>query len=242
MSEKKKFSFLEIAIAGFVGLLIVSNIVAQKFFEVEFLNIFWSVDTGTLLLFPMLYIFGDILVEVWGYHTARRVIWYGFGLNIIAAAIFMLAVAMPHSEYFTNQDAFATILGATPALVLASMVGYWIGSFANSFIMARMKEWMVKWDPDHKWLPLRTIGSTIMGELLDTAGFVGVAVLFGIFPTELFISLTITQWILKTVIEIIMTPATVFIVRKLKKYEGEDALGTESYNPFAFFKSGKKSA
>ena len=240
--SNKKFSFLEIAIAGFVGLLIVSNIVAQKFFEVQFLGIFWSVDTGTLLLFPMLYIFGDILVEVWGYHTARRVIWYGFGLNILAASIFMLAVAMPHSEYFTYQDAFATVLGATPGLVAASMAGYWIGSFANSFVMARMKEWMVKWDPDHKWLPLRTIGSTIVGELLDTAGFVGVACLFGIFPTELFISLTITQWILKTVIEIIMTPATVFIVRKLKKHEGSDVIGTESYNPFAFFKSGKKSA
>lgn len=241
MSEKK-FSFLEIAIAGFVGLLIVSNIVAQKFFEVSFLGINWSVDTGTLLLFPLLYIFGDILVEVWGYHTARRVIWYGFGFNILAAVIFILAVKMPHSEYFTYQDSFATVLGATPGLVISSMGGYWIGSFANSFIMARMKEWMVKWDPEHKWLPLRTIGSTIIGELLDTTGFVGIGVIFGIFPSELFISLTITQWILKTVVEVIMTPLTVVVVKKLKAYEETDVVGTETYNPFAFSKSIKKSA
>lgn len=235
-ADKRNFSFLEIAIAGFVGLLIVSNVVAQKFFDVEFLGIFWSLDVGTLLLFPMLYIFGDILVEVWGYHTARRVIWYGFGFNALAALIFTLAVALPSSEFFTYQDAFATVLGATPALVLASLVGYWSGSFANSFVMARMKEWMVKWDPEHKWLPLRTIGSTIVGEFIDTLGFVGIGVLFGVFPSELFIALTITQWIVKTLIEALMTPITVVVVRYLKKHEQSDVVGTATYNPFAFAK------
>ena len=240
--SKKTFSFLELVIAGFVGLLIVSNIVSQKFFEVEFLGTFWSMDTGTLLLFPLLYIFGDILVEVWGYHTARRVIWYGFGFNILAAVIFMLAVKLPHSEYFTYQDSFAMVLGATPGLVAASMAGYWTGSFANSLVMARMKEWMVKWDPDHKYLPLRTIASTIVGEFLDTAAFVSIGVVVGVFSVELLVSLVITQWILKTVIEIVMTPATVLIVRKLKKWEGSDVIGTETYNPFAILKAGKKSA
>ncbi|MBN2625319.1 MAG: queuosine precursor transporter [Spirochaetales bacterium] len=240
--SKTKFSFLELVIAGFVGLLIVSNIVSQKFFEVEFLGIFWSMDTGTLLLFPLLYIFGDILVEVWGYHTSRRVIWYGFGFNILAAVIFMFAVKLPHSEYFTYQDSFATVLGATPGLVSASMAGYWVGSFSNSFIMARMKEWMVKWDPEHKWLPLRTIASTFVGELLDTAVFVSVGVVFGIFPVELLVSLIFTQWLLKTAVEVVMTPLTVFIVRKLKKYENADVVGTETYNPFALLKSGRDSA
>ncbi len=241
MSEKK-FSFLEAAIAGFVGLLIVSNIVAQKFFETEFLGITWSLDTGTLLLFPMLYIFGDILVEVWGYHTARRVIWYGFGFNILAAAIFVTAVRMPHSQYFTHQEAFAAVLGATPGLVFSSMAGYLVGSFANSFIMARMKEWMIQWDPEHRWLPLRTIASTIAGEFLDTSVFVGAGVLFGIFPVELLVSLVLTQWILKTVIEVLMTPLTVLVVKKLKYYEDTDIVGTETYNPFAFFKAQKRSA
>jgi len=241
MSDRK-FSFLEVAIAGFVGLLIVSNIVAQKFFETEFLGLNWSVDTGTLLLFPLLYIFGDILVEVWGYHTARRVIWYGFGFNILAAGIFMLAVKMPHSQYFTHQDAFATVLGATPGLVMSSMAGYLIGSFANSYVMARMKEWMIQWDPTHKWLPLRTIASTVIGEFLDTAVFVGTGVFFGIFPAELFVSLTITQWLLKTAMETVMTPVTVIVVKKLKAYENTDVTGTETYNPFAFLKSSKKAA
>ncbi len=240
--SRQRFSFLELVIAGFVGLLIVSNIVSQKFFEVEFLGIIWSMDAGTLLLFPLLYIFGDILVEVWGYHTARRVIWYGFGFNILASVIFMASVKLPHSEYFTYQDSFATVLGATPGLVAASMAGYWLGSFANSFIMARMKEWMISWDPDHKWLPLRTIASTVAGELLDTFAFVGLGVVFGIFPGELLLSLVITQWILKTGIEVVMTPLTVVIVGKLKNWEGRDEVGTETYNPFAFFKSGKETA
>ncbi len=241
MSEKK-FSFLEIAVAGFVGLLVVSNIVSQKFMDTEFMGLTWSVDTGTLLLFPLLYIFGDILVEVWGYHTARRVIWYGFTFNIIAACIFTASVKMPHSEYFIHQEAFAVILGATPGLVISSMGGYLIGSFANSFIMARMKEWMIQWDPNHRFLPVRTITSTIAGEFLDTAVFVGAGVFFGIFPAELYISLTLTQWAVKTAMEVVMTPVTVMAVKKLKEFEVSDVVGTETYNPFAFFKALKKTA
>ena len=240
--SKKTFSFLEPVIAGFVGLLIVSNIVSQKYFDTEFLGMIWSMDMGTLLLFPLLYIFGDILVEVWGYHTSRRVIWYGFGFNILAACIFIAAVKIPHSDYFTYQDSFAMVLGSTPGLVAASMAGYWLGSFANSLVMARMKEWMVKWDPEHKWLPLRTIASTIVGELLDTTAFVGIGVIVGVFPVELLLSLIVTQWLLKTVIEVVMTPLTVYIVKKLKAWEHQDVIGTESYSPFAFFKGNKESA
>ena len=240
--SKKSFSFLEPVIAGFVGLLIVSNIVSQKYFDTEFLGIIWSMDAGTLLLFPLLYIFGDILVEVWGYHTSRRVIWYGFGFNILAAFIFILAVRLPYSEYFTYQDSFSMVLGATPGLVIASMAGYWLGSFANSLVMAKMKEWMVKWDPEHKWLPLRTIASTVAGELLDTSAFVGIGVVVGIFPAELLFSLIFTQWILKTLIEALMTPVTVLTVKKLKAWEGSDVVGTESYSPFAFLKGDKRSA
>ncbi len=240
--SKKTFSFLEPVIAGFVGLLIVSNIVSQKYFDTEFLGMIWSMDMGTLLLFPLLYIFGDILVEVWGYHTSRRVIWYGFGFNILAACIFIAAVKIPHSDYFTYQDSFAMVLGSTPGLVAASMAGYWLGSFANSLVMARMKEWMVKWDPEHKWLPLRTITSTIVGELLDTTAFVSIGVIVGVFPVELLLSLIVTQWLLKTVIEVVMTPVTVLIVKKLKSWEHQDVIGTESYSPFAFFKGNKESA
>lgn len=231
-----RFSFLEVLTPLFCVVLVVANVIAQKFFDFQFLGVNWSLDVGTLILFPILYIFGDVLVEVWGYATARKVIWTGFATQLIAAAMFMLAVAMPSSPYFDATAAFARILGAVPVLVFASLLGYWSGSFANSFIMAKMKEWMVRWDPNHKWLALRTIGSTIVGELVDTSVFVGIGAIFGIFPTEIFIMLIITQWIVKTLIEAGMTPVTMFVVKKLKEYEGVDAVGSETYSPFSLSK------
>lgn len=235
----REFSFLDILTPLFCVILVVANVIAQKFFDFTFLGITWSLDVGTLILFPGLYIFGDILVEVWGYATARKVIWTGFGAQLLAALMFMLAVAMPSSPYFDASEAFARILGAVPVLVVASLVGYWAGSFANSFVMAKMKEWMITWDPIHRWLALRTIASTIVGEFVDTAVFVGIGAIFGVFPTQIFIMLIITQWIIKTLTEAVMTPVTMAVVRRLKAYEGVDAVGLEAddtYSPFAFFK------
>jgi hypothetical protein len=231
----RKFSFLDVLTPVFCVILVVANVISQKFFDFTFLGITWSLNVGTLILFPILYIFGDILVEVWGYATARRVIWTGFGTQVLAAIMFSLAVALPSSPYFDAPEAFARILGSVPALVIASLVGYWSGSFANSFVMARMKEWMVNWDPNHRWLPLRTISSTIVGEFVDTTMFISIGAIFGVFPTERFIILTISQWIVKTLIEVIMTPITMFVTAKLKEYEQIDMVGVEygdSYNPF----------
>ena len=233
---KKSFSLFEILIPFFVGILIVSNIIAQKFFDTSVLGIPISLDVGTLLLFPLLYIIGDVVPEVYGYAKSRRLIWYGFATNIAAVIIFTLAVKMPHSEYFTNQDAFATILGATPWLTLASMAGYWCGSFTNSAIMVSMKQWMIAWDPNHRFLPLRTIASTIVGEFVDTALFVSIGTIFGIFPATLLVSLILTQWVIKTLVETLMTPVTVLIIKKFKQWEEIDIIGTESYNPFALTK------
>lgn len=233
---KKSFSLFEVLVPFFVGILIVSNIIAQKFFDTSVFGLPISLDVGTLLLFPLLYIIGDVVPEVYGYAKSRRLIWYGFVMNILAVILFTLAIHLPHSEYFKNQDAFATILGATPWLTLASMAGYWCGSFTNSAIMVAMKNWMVKWDPNHKFLPLRTIASTIVGEFVDTALFVTVGTIFGIFPVELLVSLILTQWIIKTLVETIMTPVTVIVIKKFKEWEGLDVVGTESYNPFAVSK------
>lgn len=234
--NKKSFSLLEVIIPLFAGILIVSNIIAQKFFDITILGLPISLDVGTLLLFPLLYIIGDILPECFGYATTRRVIWYGFGVNLLAVAIFTLAVKLPHSVFFTNQDAFATILGATPWITLASMAGYWCGSFTNSYIMVKMKEWMVKWDPSHKYLPLRTITSTVVGEFVDTTLFVSVATIFGIFPIQALVSLILTQWVIKVLVETLLTPITVFVIKFIKKWEDVDAIGTETYNPFAVSK------
>ncbi len=101
-----------------------------------------------------------------------------------------------------------------------------------------MKVWMVKWDPTHRWLPLRTIASTVVGQAVDTSLFVGVAVLFGVFPVADLVSLVISQWILKSLVEIVLTPVTVLVIRAIKRFEGMDIVGTQTWNPFAFGKEG----
>ena len=233
-----RFSLLEPIIAASVCIVLVSNVISQKFFGFSVLGIPVTTDVGTLLLFPVAYILSDILTEVYGYGASRRVVWYSFGANLLGALLFMAAVALPHSPEFTSQDAFATVLGQVPGLVLASLAGAWFGSFSNDSVLTAMKVWMVKWDPQHHWLPLRTIGSTIVGELVDTTLFVGVATLFGIFPAADYVSLVLSQWIIKTLVETIFTPVTVVVIRAIKRYEGVDIVGTATYNPFAFSKSG----
>ncbi len=240
MSTQKgrSFSLLEPVIAAFVGLILVSNIVSQKFLTLQIGSLPISMDMGTLLLFPLTYIFGDVLTEVFGFAASRRVIWYGFGMNALGALIFSAAVAMPHAPDFATQREFATVLGSVPGLVLASLVGFWFGSFTNDFIISRMKSWMVTWDPGHRWLPLRTIASTLAGELVDTGLFVGVACLAGIFPKSLVPSLILSQWAIKVGIETLLTPLTVLACRLMKAQEAKDVVGVDSYNPFAFSGSG----
>lgn len=234
----RRFSLLEPIIAASVALILVSNIIAQKFFTVPVFGLPVSTDVGTLLLFPFTYILSDILTEVYGYGTSRRVVWYAFAANVLAALLFTAAVALPHDPGFTNQDAFAAVLGQVPGLVIASLAGAWFGSFTNDSVLAALKLWMVKWDPEHRWLPLRTIGSTVLGELVDTTLFVGVAVLFGVFPADLFWALLINQWLIKTLVEVVFTPVTVVVIRAVKRYEGMDVVGTETWSPFAFAKDG----
>ena len=236
--NRTRFSLLEPVIAAFVGLILVSNIIAQKFFEIHLFGLTFTSDVGTILLFPLTYIFSDILTEVFGYAVSRRVVWYGFAINGLAALIFATAVALPFSPDFTTQAAFAATLGALPGIVVASLAGYWFGSFANDTVMAAMKVWMVQWDPRHRWLPLRTIASTVAGEAIDTLLFVGVATLLGVFPPAIFLSLFLTQWLLKTLVEIVLTPVTVLVIKAMKRHEALDMVGTDSYNPFAFGRSG----
>ena len=233
-----RFRLLEPVIAAFVGLLLISNVIAQKFLDLNLGGLKLTTDVGTILLFPITYIFSDILTEVYGYAVSRRIVWYGFGMNLLAAVVFSLAVALPHSPEFTTQAQFAAVLGQFPGLVLASLAGYWFGSFTNDSVLAGMKVWMVRWDPNHKWLPLRTIASTIAGELVDTALFVGVATLFKVFPADLYFVLVLSQWAVKTVVETVLTPVTVVVVRAMKRFERTDVVGTDSWSPFALRKSG----
>jgi uncharacterized integral membrane protein (TIGR00697 family) len=234
----RRFSLLEPIIAVAVAVVLISNIISQKFFGFTFLGFTMTTDVGTLLLFPVAYILSDILTEVYGYGASRRLVWYTLGANVLGALVFTAAVALPHSPDFTNQDAFAAVLGQVPGLVVASVVGAWFGSFANDGTLAGLKVWMVKWDPQHRWMPLRTIASTVVGQAVDTSLFVGVAVLFGIFPAADYWSLFLTQWALKSLVEIVLTPVTILVIGFIKRFEGLDVVGTTTYNPFAFDKDG----
>jgi len=235
---KTRFTLLEPMIALAVALVLVANVISQKFLSFQWLGLSLSTDVGTLLLFPVAYIVSDILTEVYGYAASRRVVWYTVGANALGALLFTAAVALPHSPDFTSQRAFADILGQVPGLVIASVCGAWFGSFANDLTMAGMKVWMVKWDPRHRWLPLRTIGSTVVGQAVDTSLFVSVCVFFGVFPASDWVSLMITQWVIKSLVEIVLTPVTVWIIGAVKRYESRDVVGTESWNPFAFGSGG----
>jgi uncharacterized integral membrane protein (TIGR00697 family) len=237
-SPSTRFRLLEPVIASFVGLLLISNIIAQKFLDLHLGGLTLTTDVGTLLLFPVTYIFSDILTEVYGYAVSRRVVWYGFAMNALAALVFSLAVALPFSPDFTAQKSFAAVLGQFPGLVLASLVGYWFGSFTNDSVIAAMKVWMVRWDPQHRWLPLRTIASTIAGELVDTSLFVGVGTLVGVFPASIYLDMVLTQWLIKTLVETVLTPVTVLVVRRMKRFEQTDVVGTDTWSPFAFGKGG----
>src|SRR5215213_2794878 len=174
------------------------------------------------VLFPISYIFGDILTEVYGYKQSRRVIWTGFGCLALSAVIFWIVRIMPGEatwQSYAGDEAYNAILGSmsTGGIVLASLAGFWTGEFTNSFILAKMKVLT-----EGRWLWMRTLGSTIFGELVDTVMFVVVASAFGVFPWSLFITLTVTNYLFKCGVEALMTPITYVVVGALKRAEGED--------------------
>lgn len=218
-----KFRYLDVITALFVTVLIVSNVTASK------ITNFWglTLDAGTIL-FPLSYIIGDVLTEVYGFSRARRVIWIGFLCNILMAATFMIIGALPADVSWNNQSAYDAILGLTPRIVAASMIAYLTGEFINSFILAKLK---VRTKGKHLWA--RTIGSTLFGQLFDTVFFITIA-FWGIFPAELIIALIVSNYLFKVSIEILFTPITYTIVNWLKKKEHEDYFDKKTnFNPFA---------
>ena len=211
--------------AVFCTVLVISNVSAIKPLSIPGLP-FILMDGGNLL-FPISYIFGDILVEVYGYAQSRRVIWLGFVLNIFAAAAFALVAKLPPAPGWEMQEAFASILLQTPRVVLGSIVAYWCGSFLNAWVMARMKVWM---SGRHLWM--RTIGSTLAGELVDSLLFTSLA-FGGVWPLALVGQVIFWNFILKTGYEIVATPLTYFIVRRLKRAEQADPFDVQThFSPF----------
>lgn len=218
----KNFKYLDIITVFFVMALLVSNIASTKIARVGFM----ALDGGTLL-FPLIYIFGDILTEVYGYKRSRKVIWLGFGSCILMSAVFGIVGLLPAASGWDNQDAYMKILGQTPRIVLASLIAYFVGEFSNSFILAKMKI-LTK----GKWLWTRTIGSTLVGELFDSLIFVLIA-FTGVVSRELLIELIVFNYLFKTSVEVVFTPLTYLIVNNLKRKEHEDYYDRKTnFNPF----------
>ncbi len=213
-----------------MAVLLISNISATKL--VELLG--FPFDGGTLL-FPLSYIFGDILTEVYGYARARRIIWLGFFGNLLAVLTFAAVTALPPASVWPFQEAFANILGVVPRIVLASFIAYLAGEFSNSYILAKMKI-----ATHGRFLWMRTIGSTLVGEGLDTFIFVIIA-FGGTIPMRELGLMMIFNYVFKCGTEVVFTPVTYAVVGFLKRREQVDTYDVDtSFNPFLFFKLGSR--
>ncbi|MDP3954068.1 MAG: queuosine precursor transporter [bacterium] len=220
IAQNSKY-FLYIAIF-FVTVLVVSNTVAVKLLQIGPL-----VLSGATLIFPISYIFGDILTEVYGYRASRKIIWSGFTALIFMSFIYWLVQMLPAPAFWEGQGAYETILGSVPRIVLGSIVAYFAGEFSNSYVLSRMK---VRMNGKHLWA--RTIGSTVVGEGVDSAIFATIA-FAGTLPVNALLSLIISIYLFKVAYEVAITPLTYVIVNKLKKAEGVDVYDKNiSYNPF----------
>jgi len=222
----KRYRFFDLIVGLFVAVLLISNIASTKIVDI------WkfTFDGGTVL-FPLSYIFGDILTEVYGYRESRRVIWIGFFSALLMSLILGLIALIKPAEGWELQDAYMSILGQTPRIVTASLIAYFAGEFSNSYIMARMKVFT-----GGRWLAARTISSTIAGQGVDTIIFVLIA-FYGIYDNSLLAAIIISNYVFKVLMEVVFTPLTYKIVNGLKRVEKVDYYDVKTnFNPFIFFK------
>ena len=216
------YRYFDLIMALFVAVLLISNVASSKILELGP----FTFDGGTIL-FPISYIFGDILTEVYGYRRSRRVIWVGFGCAGLMAGVFALVGALPPAAGWENQEAYEAILGTTPRIVLGSLIAYFAGEFSNSYTLAKMKILT-----RGRWLWTRTIGSTLVGEGVDTVLFVTIA-FAGTLPWPLFWSIIVSNYIFKVGLEAAMTPITYRLTNFLKRTEQEDVYDVDTdFNPF----------
>jgi hypothetical protein len=219
---QKNYKYLGTISVFFVSVLLISNVASTKIVDLK-----WFTFDGGTLLFPLSYIFGDILTEVYGYKNSRSVIWLGFFMALLMSIIFIIVGKLPSASGWNNQAAYDAILGLTPRIVCASLIAYFFGEFSNSFVLAKMKIWT-----KGKWLWTRTIGSTIVGEFVDSTIFIIIA-FSGILPGSLLLTLIISNYLFKTAVEILFTPLTYKVVKFLKTKESEDYYDIDTnFNPF----------
>lgn len=220
----KSFKHLDTITALFVTVLLISNVASTKIVAFGPLTF----DGGTIL-FPLSYIFGDILTEVYGYARSRKVIWIGFIAALLMSLTFIIVGALPPAADWANQDAYDKILGLTPRIVIASLIAYFAGEFSNSLMLAKLKVWT---NGQRLWL--RTISSTLVGQVVDTTLFILIA-FAGLFPSSLIWTLIISNYLFKCGVEILFTPLTYWATGWLKQQEQVDHYDRETdFNPFRF--------
>jgi uncharacterized integral membrane protein (TIGR00697 family) len=231
MTKGRSYRYYEFVMAAFVTILICSNLIGPaKIAQID-LPLIGAVSFGAgVLFFPISYVFGDVLTEVYGYAKARRVIWAGFAGLAFAAAMAAIVVALPPAPFWHNQQAYEVAFGTTWRIAAASMFAYFCGEFANSFVLAKMKILTAG-----RWLWSRTIGSTIVGEAVDSALFYPLAFYgSGIIPNDKLPVVMLAQFIVKVAVEVVFTPVTYKVVGALKRAEQEDYYDRNTnFNPFA---------
>jgi len=230
MSEQRTYRYYEFVMAAFVTVLICSNLIGPaKIAQVELPVVGAIVFGAGALFFPISYVFGDILTEVYGYSRARRVIWAGFAGLGFASFMAAVVVALPPAPFWKHQEAYELAFGSTWRIVGASMIAYFCGEFVNSYVLARMKILTAG-----KWLWTRTIGSTIAGEAVDSALFYPLAFYgSGIIPDDKLPLVMLAQFVAKVTVEIVFTPVTYRVVAWLKRVENEDYYDRQTnFNPF----------
>jgi uncharacterized integral membrane protein (TIGR00697 family) len=218
----RRYGYLGFITILYVTFQLVSDVTAGK---IVVLGIFTV--SASVVFFPFTFIFGDILTEVYGYAHGRNVVWKALCCSVLAGGMYQVVVWLPAATGFDGNDAYVRVLGSVPRILLGGWIAVWIGGMLNDYVLAKMKVWT---NGKHLWT--RTIGSTVVGEGANTFLFYTIA-LAGVIPNDLLVASIVSGWFLKTMIEVIMTPVTYYVVAKLKKLENEDHYDQNTdFNPF----------
>lgn len=226
----RQYKYYDLLLGAYVCVLLCANLIGPA--KVSTLHLPFGISAtfaAGVLFFPLSYLFGDIMTEVYGYARDRRAVWAGFGALAFAAFMATVIVKLPPSEEWrAMQPAVEQVFGNTWRIVIASILAFWSGSFTNSYVLAKMKIWT-----GGRWLWTRTIGSTICGEAVDSALFYSLA-FYGIWDNALLVKVSVTQYVLKTLWEVVMTPVTYRVVGALKRAEHEDYFDRDTdFTPFS---------
>jgi queuosine precursor transporter len=219
---EKQYKYLGMLTILYVTMQLVSDVTAGKIVQLFIFPV-----SVTVLYFPVTFIFADVLTEVYGYGAARRVLWIVLLCSVLAGAIYQLVIALPPAPGFIGNDAYTQVLGQVPRILLGGWIAIFAGEILNDYVLAKMKVWT---NGKHLWS--RLIGSTVIGQLVNTVLFYTIA-LYGVLPTALLVNSILSGWMLKVLVEIAMVPATYWVVAKLKAVEHEDHFDRETnFNPF----------